>query len=63
MKAEFYRYDVRPQTMGHIGLPIAIIYARDDVEAWDKWSEFAVDGPMDVVINPCVDQIPDVNHY
>ncbi len=49
---EFYRYLVYgydPMTGNEYRFPYAEIYARDDVEAWELWEEFAVDVP-DVVI-------------
>ena len=49
---EFYRYLVYQldKKRDKYPFPHAQIYARDDVEAWDLWEEYAVDGPHDVCI-------------
>jgi len=49
---EFYRYLVYKldENRNKHRFPYAEMYARDDAEAWELWEEYAVDGPLDVVI-------------
>jgi len=49
---EFYRYLVYKldENRNKYPFPYAEMYARDDAEAWELWEEYAVDGPLDVVI-------------
>ena len=49
---EFYRYLVYQydENRNKYPFPHAEIYARDDVEAWEIWEEYAVDGPSNVCI-------------